>query len=84
MTAILGPTGNRTQIAGIKTPSDNHYTMRPQKTNSARSGIRTHEANATDLKSVPFDLSGIRAMSVYPSQNIILFSLYILFALYNV
>ncbi len=27
----------------------------------ARSGIRTHEANATDLKSVPFDRSGIRA-----------------------
>jgi len=25
------------------------------------SGIRTHEANATDLKSVPFDHSGIRA-----------------------
>ncbi len=28
----------------------------------ARSGIRTHEANATDLKSVPFDRSGIRAI----------------------
>ena len=27
----------------------------------ARSGIRTREANATDLKSVPFDRSGIRA-----------------------
>ena len=25
-----------------------------------RSGIRTHEAEATDLKSVPFDRSGIR------------------------
>ena len=24
-----GLTGNRTQIAGIKTPSDDHYTMRP-------------------------------------------------------
>ena len=28
---------------------------------TARSGIRTHEANATELKSVPFDRSGIRA-----------------------
>ena len=27
----------------------------------ARCGIRTHEANATDLKSVPFDRSGNRA-----------------------
>ena len=27
----------------------------------ASSGIRTHEANATDLKSVPFDHSGIDA-----------------------
>ena len=26
------------------------------------SGIRTHEANATDLKSVPFDHSGITTM----------------------
>ena len=31
----------------------------------ARSGIRTHEANATDLKSVPFDRSGIRALCLY-------------------
>ena len=28
---------------------------------SARSGIRTHEAEARDLKTRPFDRSGIRA-----------------------
>ena len=33
--------------------------MRAKK--SARSGIRTHEAIARDLKSRPFDRSGIRA-----------------------
>ena len=35
------------------------------------SGIRTHEANATDLKSVPFDRSGILVESVYCFKIII-------------
>ena len=33
-----------------------------------RSGIRTHEANATDLKSVPFDHSGIRVVTLLGRQ----------------
>ena len=35
----------------------------------ARCGIRTHEANATDLKSVPFDRSGNRAITTYIYYN---------------
>ena len=35
-----------------------------------RSGIRTHEANATDLKSVPFDHSGIRVMTMLGRQTV--------------
>ena len=37
----------------------------------ARSGIRTREANATDLKSVPFDRSGIRAKYIHLDHSII-------------
>ena len=50
----------------------------------ARSGIRTHEANATDLKSVPFDRSGIRALCLYVcmSYTIIYESIFIFFYIY--
>ena len=35
-----------------------------------QSGIRTHEANATDLKSVPFDRSGICVVTMLGRQTV--------------
>ena len=35
-----------------------------------QSGIRTHEANATDLKSVPFDHSGICVVTMLGRQTV--------------
>ena len=61
----LGTTGSKPVVL-------NHYTIRPIKlisnnilkilTINAEGGIRTHEAEAVELKSTPFDRSGTSAI----------------------
>ena len=51
-----GITGTRTRIAGFKGPRPNQLDDDAIITSSE---IRTHEAEATDLESAPFDRSGI-------------------------
>ena len=68
---VIGLTGNRTQIAGIKTPSDNRYTIRPDVENRDRT---------SDLKIFSLTLSQLS----YSDNNIYKISFkYIFLIIFN-